>query len=198
MAKKFIAILVIIFALATTLSARNLLSVGMNGTYDSTSSSFGIGPYLEYNVLAKLDVLDVGIGSRIDITFSLPAKYWTVHALIGPSLRIEIGDMWDFSTLLGMTCALFSPVDSNERGVVSIGGGLAAGFDIYFTQARNMGLYIGGFFSLGVEPSTMRFPIIYTGGSIGFAFKFDTPSRGRGGYHDRGRYSDWDTYGRWY
>ncbi len=196
--KKRIIVLLLMAMTLLPLCAKNYLSLGVGGLYDNVSSSFAVGPYVEYHVLAPImDPMLFGIGARIDIDFSTISDYWATNAIIGLSMKAELTPVVTFTTLLGASVGLYSRMHHDRGTALTIGGAVLVGTDLFLNSSRNIGLSFSVLANMGVDMETKNF-VIQSGVSAGIVFTFNTPERGRGRYHDRPRYEEWDSYNRWH
>ena len=175
--KKFLLIILIALVLSLSLYADSFSSFGMSGIYDNPLNYFELGFYTNYYYTFPLDSspINLGFGSRLDLSFSIPIDTFSFAFLSGFVLDAELSKRADLYFMLGPQVSIITPSESVQ--LLGIGGGLDVGLTYYFDDERTLGASFGiaNYFSAIIpEVGSTRFGY-YGGVYIGLSARFASP-----------------------
>lgn len=138
--KKVLLIILIAIIASTSVFADSFSGFGISGIYDNPLENFELGFYSNYYYTFPIEgtCVNMGFGSRLDLSFSIPVDTFSFAFLSGFAIDAELSKRTDLYFILGPQVTILMPYDAPDS-IIGIGGGLDAGLTCYFNDERSIG-----------------------------------------------------------
>lgn len=184
MRRKIIIAMLLSILSAGLLFSTSITSFGMDVGANTETGLPALGMYFDFDYVfdSPGSSVNLGTGTRMDVTFGLPLESVECNMLFGLLVDFSLVHNWGLDILFGPAFGVISPV-SDRTGLsegVFLGGGVDLMVTKYFNDRREIGISFGASTTLGtfldVESSDAKSSFLCYGNVyFGFTFRTGTP-----------------------
>ena len=177
--RKVLLIALIATLISTSIFADSFTGFGISGVYEDPYNYFETGFYTDYYFTFPVEgtPLNVGLGTRLDFTFSIPFDTFSFAFMSGLAFNANLTKRFDLYIIMGPQVTIITPGSGKEE-LMGVGGGLTLGMTYYFNDQKSIGTSLGtvNYFSAILPDYGKPYFAYYGGAFIGFTVRFSTPS----------------------